>query len=71
MLDFGSGLGTAVWYVRQFNFVLLILLPYLILLRAAYSVWGNSIYEYQTIDSSPDMGELAQVLRIGMRLLFI
>lgn len=43
MLDFGSGLGTAIW--------------------AANEVWGESLYEYQSVDVSQEMGELARVLR--------
>jgi ribosomal protein RSM22 (predicted rRNA methylase) len=45
MLDFGSGLGTAVW--------------------AGHRVWGDSLYEYQMIDSSPLMGELSKALLNG------
>ena len=33
--------------------------------RAAHSLWGKSIYEYQTVDTSADMGELARSLRSG------
>lgn len=45
LLDFGSGLGTAVW--------------------AANELWGKSIYEYQCVDISQEMGEFAQALRRG------
>ena len=33
--------------------------------RAANSLWGKIIYEYQTVDTSADMGELARSLRSG------
>ena len=33
--------------------------------RAVHSLWGKSIYEYQTVDTSADMGELARSLRSG------
>ena len=37
------------------------LFPY----RAAHHLWGGSIYEYQCIDSSQEMGQLAEALRCG------
>jgi len=33
--------------------------------RAAESLWGESLYEYLTVDVSSDMGDLARALRVG------
>ncbi|XP_064394511.1 methyltransferase-like protein 17, mitochondrial [Halichondria panicea] len=34
-------------------------------LSAAHSLWAESLYEYQCVDVSSDMGNLARVLRVG------
>ena len=72
MLDFGSGLGTALWCVetarkrngKEYYRVLFCV-------RAAHEVWGQSLYQYQAIDSSQEMGELARALRTGVYLLLL
>ncbi len=33
--------------------------------RAAHELWGESLYEYQCVDVSSEMGDLARVLRVG------
>ncbi len=39
--------------------------PYILLCRAAHSLWAESLYEYQCVDVSSDMGNLARVLMVG------
>ena len=34
--------------------------------RAAHQLWGRSLCEYQCVDSSREMGDLARVLLTGM-----
>lgn len=41
---------------------------YMYMCRAGHEMWGNSLSEYQAIDTSEHMGKLARVLRNGMRL---
>ena len=82
MLDFGSGLGTTVWYADamkcgsstvcgQYNDTMCIHITtqdvenYCTTSRAAHQLWGGSLYETQTVDTSSEMGHMARRLRTG------
>lgn len=79
MLDFGSGLGTAVWFVvshfnackeltsRTISLRITIRLLIDITFRAANEVFKGSIKEYICVDTSPAMIELSEKLLTGLR----
>lgn len=67
VLDFGSGLGTAIWY-RYANLPALHIClnkKYISNYRAVDEIWKKSVYEYLSVDTSEDMENLANKLRRG------
>ena len=61
MLDFGSGLGTAVWCVHAWDISTVMTEQF----RAGHELWRESLFEIQTVDTSSEMGEMAHRLRTG------
>jgi hypothetical protein len=71
LLDFGSGLGTVEWYVHDNTCICNTnnVCSSRTLSRAAQQLWKDSLYEYQCVDLSNEMLDLAKRLRLGMVVL--
>lgn len=81
IFDFGSGVGSVLWYFSKFLLLLLLLfcvyfhfflltfhsINYILFFRACNNMWPKSIYEHYCVEKSSSMIEVADLLLRGKK----